>query len=398
MILITQHCFSRYRLPVFQMILSGSCGMPGRLVFGLNQPDDQVKTYNSPDEVPVDTNVPHECYRMVRNRWLGGPFLWQSGLLKQVLSPQVEVVIFEGCLYHLSTWVAAVAARLAGRRVLFWTHGSKRPLKGLRKLIVTSFYRLGHALLVYGRHGRDNLVKAGFSGSKMYPVHNSLDCSRQLELRDKTEPQSVEELRRALFTHPEHPVLLWVGRVTPWRRLDLLIQAAANLREKGRPVNVLIVGPDQDDTLAGLKAETARHELENHVHFYGPCYEEPAVARFFLMAEALVSPGPVGLSCIHALTYGTPVVTHDNLNTQGPEVDAIVPGLSGDLFREADEDSLTESLERVLDWTSDRGERMAVCDRIIREHFSADYQCGVIRAAVAGEPPGGWDWQQHLTG
>ena len=41
-----------------------------------------------------------------------------------------------------------------------------------------------------------------------------------------------------------------------------------------------------------------------------------------------VSPGNVGLTAIHSLTYGTPVLTHDNFNFQMPEAEAIEENIS----------------------------------------------------------------------
>ena len=42
-----------------------------------------------------------------------------------------------------------------------------------------------------------------------------------------------------------------------------------------------------------------------------------------------VSPGNVGLTAIHSLSYGTPVLTHNNFNNQMPEVESIQPGFNG---------------------------------------------------------------------
>ena len=46
-----------------------------------------------------------------------------------------------------------------------------------------------------------------------------------------------------------------------------------------------------------------------------------------------VSPGNVGLTAIHSLTYGTPVLTHDDFNFQMPEAEAIKENISGIFFR-----------------------------------------------------------------
>ena len=42
--------------------------------------------------------------------------------------------------------------------------------------------------------------------------------------------------------------------------------------------------------------------------------------------DITVSPDKVGLTAIHSMAYGRPVITHDNMDRQGPEVEAVIPG------------------------------------------------------------------------
>jgi hypothetical protein len=61
-----------------------------------------------------------------------------------------------------------------------------------------------------------------------------------------------------------------------------------------------------------------------------------------------VSPGNVGLTCMHSFGYGVPVITHDDADEQMPEWEAIVPGVTGDVFRR----NSAEDLARVIrQWT-----------------------------------------------
>ena len=71
------------------------------------------------------------------------------------------------------------------------------------------------------------------------------------------------------------------------------------------------------------------------------------------MASALVSPGPLGLACIHALTYGTRVITNDNWDIQKisnpigvkPEVVAI-----GNVTNLDDYSTVTDPVYADWDW------------------------------------------------
>ena len=42
------------------------------------------------------------------------------------------------------------------------------------------------------------------------------------------------------------------------------------------------------------------------------------------MSDLTVSPGNIGLTAIHSLSYGTPVCSHSNFNNQMPESEAII--------------------------------------------------------------------------
>ena len=54
----------------------------------------------------------------------------------------------------------------------------------------------------------------------------------------------------------------------------------------------------------------------------------------------LVSPGNVGLNAVHALSYGTPVITHNNVNNQMPEHETIIENFNGCFHKENDINSI----------------------------------------------------------
>jgi glycosyltransferase involved in cell wall biosynthesis len=49
-------------------------------------------------------------------------------------------------------------------------------------------------------------------------------------------------------------------------------------------------------------------KLDDFIVFYGESYNERELAPLIALADVCVSPGNVGLTAIHALTYGTPVI------------------------------------------------------------------------------------------
>jgi glycosyltransferase involved in cell wall biosynthesis len=99
-------------------------------------------------------------------------------------------------------------------------------------------------------------------------------------------------------------------------------------------------------------------------------------------ARAVVSPGKVGLTAIHALAYGTPVITHANFDVQRPEFEAILPGQTGDFFPEGDVDELAQVLTRWLDTPRSEDERRSAVASI-EANYTPKRQVELIEAALS---------------
>ena len=87
---------------------------------------------------------------------------------------------------------------------------------------------------------------------------------------------------------------------------------------------------------------------------------------------------------MHALSYGTPVVTHDDLDFQGPECEAIIHGKTGILFKR---DSLDDMIKTIEDWIHDGRSREQVrldCQAVIDQYYNTDYMVKVLNDAVRG--------------
>jgi glycosyltransferase involved in cell wall biosynthesis len=121
------------------------------------------------------------------------------------------------------------------------------------------------------------------------------------------------------------------------------------------------------------------------VVFYGACYDEPTLARLFAAANVTVSPGNVGLTCMHSLGYGVPVITHDDADAQMPEWEAITPGVTGDFFSR---DAVNELADAIRRWTaaprvSETTRRH--CIRMVEERYHPRVQRQLFeRAAECG--------------
>jgi glycosyltransferase involved in cell wall biosynthesis len=206
-------------------------------------------------------------------------------------------------------------------------------------------------------------------------VYNSLNYDQQVEVRSHLSPSDLY----ARHFGNRDPVLIFVGRLTPWKQLDLLMAAAGQLHAAGAPVNVVIVGEGQiADT---LRSEAEQRGIESRVWFFGACFDERALGELFANAAACVSPGEVGLTAMHAMVYGCPVVTHGDLSKQMPECEAVVEGATGALFARDDAESLLRAIQRVL--ALDRAHVAAQCRRMIDERYNPHRQIETLKAALS---------------
>jgi 1,2-diacylglycerol 3-alpha-glucosyltransferase len=308
---------------------------------------------------------------------------WQKGIVAPTLLGDFDGYILEGDAYYLSSWVGAIFARLRGRRVLFWSHGWTRSDRGMKHVVRQLFYRLADGLLLYGDRGRTLGIECGFAADRLYVMYNSLDFEQQRECSAAVRPDEVAALRRELFGSEPVPVVIGTARLTEKKRFDLLIRALGVINRRGKKVSLLLVG----DGPARPSLERLARSENVQVVFAGACYDESGLARYFACASVTASPGEVGLTCMHSLGYGVPVVTHNDPNRQMPEFEAIIPGVTGDLFEPDDVDDLARKLDR---WTPGAGvvpdSVRKACLTRIETRYHARFQARAIELALSGAP------------
>jgi glycosyltransferase involved in cell wall biosynthesis len=123
--------------------------------------------------------------------------------------------------------------------------------------------------------------------------------------------------------------------------------------------------------------------LSKRYWFYGACYEEAVIGEMYYNATACISPGNVGLTAIHSLMYGCPVITHSDFSKQMPEFEAIRVGSTGDFFEYGNAGSLAETIEAWLKGHYPKNEALRNdCFRIIDEKFNPYYQIKVLNSQL----------------
>lgn len=309
-------------------------------------------------------------YPLVVHSWRG--LMWQRGVVALSLDSAIDGFIFLGNPFVLSTWVAAALAGIRGKPVFYWTHGWLRRDRGVKALLRRYYYRLADGLLVYGTRAREIGQQEGFDPAFIHVINNSLDYDAQKQAREAvlTMPAATKLIKDL----PDKPFFLCVSRLVANVELEMAVEAMARLPADTALV-VVGAGPKREALEVQAKA------LAVDVRFIGAIYDEARLASLFLRACAVVSPGKVGLLAIHALAYGAPVITHDDLDRQMPEVEAIEVGLTGAFFRYGDIVDLARQMARFLEDNMKQARRVAAIARI-EEGYTPEVQVARITAAL----------------
>lgn len=310
-------------------------------------------------------------------RRLFGNFNWLSGTLGLLFRPY-DKYLFTGEPYCLSTWLALLINKLRGKPTYLWSHGWYGNESAVKIRIKRLFFSLSTGVFLYGNYARELMIEAGINAEKLHVIYNSLDYQTQSNVRQQLKKNKIysDHFRN------DHPTLMFIGRLTPTKRLSMLLEALAKLGAKDRVYNVVLIGNGPAER--ALQELASRLQIEDQVWFYGACYEEATIGNLLYNADVCVSPGNVGLTALHALAYGTPVITHDNFGQQMPEFEAIIPDKTGQFFQQGDSEDLAETIERWLQRNPLKTPALEeACQQVIEVHYNPDYQVDLLARVLA---------------
>jgi 1,2-diacylglycerol 3-alpha-glucosyltransferase len=371
---IIYHFFAHYRDPVLKELVSST-----RYDFWFvgDRTDPSLKVTRGASII----NHPRFVYAP---SYLWGRYLFQRGVIRFALRRDIDAIIYLGDAQIISTWFSAILARLTGKRVYFWSHGWIHRDPWIKNIVRDSFYRLGSSgMMLYGNRARQIGIEKGFDPNRLYVIYNSVDYEQCKRIRQEITPSQIEAVRRENFPNPRLPMILCTSRIVKERCLDLLLDALGILKDRGYEVNALIVGEGSEKNALERKA----YEMALPVKFFGECYEESVLASLFMAAKVTVVPSYLGLTAIHSLGYGTPVITNDNPEVHGPEWEAIRPGVNGDYYRCGDVGDLAD---KIFQWTrsnvGEEDELRARCIYSIEQHYTPKAQRVAIEYALSGQP------------
>lgn len=303
-------------------------------------------------------------------------FYWQLGVMR-LLFKNYDAYLILGDTRCLSTWLFCLLSRLFHRkkRIFFWTHGWYGKETAIEKFIKKFFFLLPNGgIFLYGNYARELMIKEGFNPEKLFVIHNSLDYEKQIAVRGNLKKDNVYQKH---FGN-DYPNLFFVGRLTKVKRLDIAIKALAKCYQDGNHYNLTFIGDGEvKSELTNLSKEFG---VEENVWFYGACYDETELGRMIYNADLCISPGNVGLTAMHSMVFGTPVITHNDFPHQMPEFEAIHEGKTGAFFEKDNVDSLSYFIDNWFIYHQGRREEVRqACYLEIDTQWNPQFQIEVLK-------------------
>ncbi|MEQ8209929.1 MAG: glycosyltransferase family 4 protein [Lacipirellulaceae bacterium] len=370
-VVIQQPSLAKYRVPVFRELAARE-GIEFDLLYG------------DLDGIP---NVDAQGFRselvpLGQHRFLGTELLWHTAQGRAVSKRNADVAVLVWNARYLSLIPTLLKAKLTGVKTILWGHGYSKAESTPRRLIRQSIAKLSDALLFYNQPAADQYLAEGFSENRVYVACNSLDQAPVQAARQHwlDRPDELEAFKHENELN-EGPTVLYVSRFETGNRVDLLIEAAAKLRNKHPHLNVILIGKENDEQLR-LKALAEELGVTQNVRFLGAIYEEEQLAAWFLSADVFCYPANIGLSLLHAFGYGLPVVTGSHIASHNPEIAALRDGKNGALFPHGDSDALASTLERFLSDSEYRNKLGSNAWQTATEEFTLGNMIDGFEAAI----------------
>jgi glycosyltransferase involved in cell wall biosynthesis len=278
-------------------------------------------------------------------------------------------------------WVTGYAASRTGVPFVATAHGTDlmgfRRYPAWRALALEGTRKADAVIAISHQVAADAMALYDIPPARMRLIFNGFDESI-------FHPMTVDRaqvLRGFGLTGTPRAIVVFVGKLTAFKGVDVLLEAACAYEPALGEVMTLIVG--DGELRDQLPAQAADLGLAD-VHFLGQ-HPQPQVARLLNAADVSVVPSrvePFGLVAVEALACGLPVVA-----TNAGGLPDFIDDRVGWLVEVGDSDQLASAIIAAIERDA-KAHKGPVAASFARQRFSwskkVDEMIGVYREALAG--------------
>ncbi len=292
---IQQRVIPGYRAPFLQL-LSKQPEIELGVIAGAPQPEEMISI------VDHLTGIDFEFTQNIH--LLKGKFYLclQPQFLGWVKNWQPDVLIVEANPRYLSTPSVMRWMKNQQKPVIGWGLGVPQytgAFSFLRNYSRTQFLGSLTNIISYSQKGAQQYTQAGFKPNQVFVAKNAIVPA----------PIGKPPIRKA-WQEDNKPILLYVGRLQPRKRLDTLIKTCSQLPKKLQP-QLWIVGNGSIRT----ELETLAANIYPDTKFWGEKFGKE-LESILNEADLFVLPGTGGLAVQQAMAHALPVIVAEGDGTQ----------------------------------------------------------------------------------
>lgn len=277
-----------------------------------------------------------------------GPFTirYNDGMYKRFCKIDPDIVIIQSITGNLSYRKIVNWTRRNNKTLILWTCGwepgiAKGLLLKFKNFLASIFYRKADYHLTYSTVASKYSQMMGVDANKIEVCYNGIELDKMIE--NEAAIISNSQLIRNKLELTNHYTFLYVGGLLPQKKLDMLIDAFAELRKRYENIKLLIIGdgPLKDQLLRKLELIN-----DNKIMYLGRILSESDF--YFMASDCLVMPGTGGLALNQAMFWRKICIVGE---ADGTEDDLIFDGKTGFRFEKDNINSLIYSMERSIKLT-----------------------------------------------
>lgn len=299
------------------------------------------------------------------------------GVLRRVRGRRPDAVLVTGW-NEPALILAFPLLRLLGIPVIVrGDSNTNRPRSMTNRMAHRMIFRCVSAAVPVGQLNREVYLQGGVAPNRLFDGCHFVDTERLLRLAEETATRAGKR-RRELGYCDNDVVFGFVGKHAPYKRPNLVIEAAAKARALGHPVKLLFAGSGEmtqqlREQAGALRVPTVFIGFVNQSELwsaYGPL-------------DALVLPSTHeetwGLVVNEAMLFGKPVLVSEEV---GCRPDLIRRGETGFTFR-GDSDSLASAMADIVAMEAEDRRRMGLRARaLVVAEYSMERATRGLQAAL----------------
>jgi glycosyltransferase involved in cell wall biosynthesis len=257
------------------------------------------------------------------------------------------IIVYTGYMYA-SFWIAAAAARVSSKPILFGIDANQiEPLDGskwkvpVKRWLWRRVFRLVDIVLVVSTGGIRLLRSLGIPEDRIVLTPYTVENNWWLAEADKVDRR---EIRTAWGVPFDAAVVLFCAKLQPWKRPRDLLRAFA----QASVPHAYLVYVGEGPMRAELESEARALRIADHVRFLG-FVNQSGLPAVYCSAEVLVLPSEYdafGVVVNEAMLCGCPVIVSDRV---GARFDLVREGETGFVFTMGDVGALSVLLREALE-------------------------------------------------